>query len=314
MYYIGIDVGGTKIKAGLVREDGTIIYRSELPTLADRPAEEIAADIAALARKMAEEGGAPRAEIRCCGIGIPGACSKDTGEVLFTANINFGVFPLGKRVEKELGLPVFLGNDANCAALGEYCMLKAPAKDMILVTLGTGIGGGLILNGKLYTGFNGIAGEIGHSMVQLGGEKCGCGREGCWEAYGSVTALIRQTRRFAEKHPESPVAKSCGENFENLSGKTAFDLAKQGDADAKNIVDTWISYIAEGVTDLINIFQPRFVLIGGAISREGETLLAPLRDKVWARMYKSRVPSPEILAATLGNDAGIIGAAFLGKE
>ncbi len=314
MYYIGIDVGGTKIKAGLVRDDGTVIYRGEAPTLPTRTAEEIAADIRALAVKMAEDGGVAREEIRSCGIGIPGACSNETGEVLYTANINFGVFPLRDAVEKALGLPVFLANDANCAALGEYCMLGEKAEDIILVTLGTGIGGGFILNGKLYTGFNGIAGEIGHNMIRLGGEKCGCGREGCWEAYGSVTALIRQTRQFAESHPDSNVAKSCGKDFENLSGKTAFDLAKEGDKDAQAIVDTWISYIAEGVTDLINIFQPRLMLIGGAISREGETLLAPLRQRVEAKMYKSRVPQTEIRAAALGNDAGLIGAAFLGKE
>ncbi len=314
MYYIGIDVGGTKMKAGLVGDDGTIVYRSEAPTLPTRPAEEIAADIARLATKIAEEGCVARDEIQSCGIGIPGACSNETGQVLFTANINFGVFPLRDAVEKELGKPVFLGNDANCAALGEYCMLEEKAENMILVTLGTGIGGGIILNGKLYTGFNGIAGEIGHSMLHFGGEKCGCGREGCWEAYGSVTALIRQTRHFAEAHPASQVAKSCGADFSNLSGKTAFDLAKQGDKDAQEIVDTWISYVAEGATDLVNIFQPRYLLIGGAISREGETLLSPLRQKVEARMYKSRVPQTEIRAASLGNDAGIIGAAFLGKE
>ncbi len=310
MYYIGIDVGGTKIKAGLVGDDGEISRRCEIETGAGRAAAEIAADISALAEKLAV---GIKNEIRAIGIGLPGAVSNKTGEVLFTPNVNFGRFPLASVVEKAVGIPVYLGNDADCAALGEYAMLKEPVENMILVTLGTGIGGGLILGGKLYTGANGIAGEIGHSMVRLGDRVCGCGRRGCFEAYGSVTALISDTRRFAEENPESNVRKALGENFENLSGKSAFDLAKKGDPDAQKIVDTWISYIAEGVTDLINILQPSLVLIGGGISKEGDALIVPLRKLVEEKIYKSGVPTAEIRAAATGNDAGLIGAAFLGK-
>ncbi len=313
MYYIGIDVGGTNIKAGLVDEAGHILCRAQTPTLATRPGTEIAADIGRLATKVAKESGVPFSEIKSVGIGMPGACSDETGMVLYTANINFSKFPLREAVQKEIHLPVHLANDANCAALGEYHMLPEKISDMVLITLGTGVGGGLVLNGKLYTGFNGIAGEVGHIMLCRGGEKCGCGREGCWEAYASVTALIRQTRRFAEAHPDSAVAKSCGTDFSELSGQTAFALAKEGDADAQNIVNTWISYVAEGITDLINVFQPRLLLVGGAISREGDVLLAPLRRKVDENMYKSGVTQTEIRAAALGNDAGLIGAAFLGK-
>ena len=311
MYYIGIDVGGTKIKAGLVREDGTIAEKCEIDTGARRPAEEIAADISALAKKLA---GDKKSEIRAIGIGLPGSVSNKTGEVLFTPNVNFERFPLAGVVEKEVGIPVFLANDADCAALGEYMHLSEKVENMILVTLGTGIGGGMILGGKLYTGSNGTAGEIGHSMVRLGDRECSCGRRGCWETYSSVTALISDTRRFAEENPESNLRKALGENFENLSGKSAFDLAKQGDKDAQKIVDTWISYVAEGVTDLINILQPEVLLIGGGISREGEFLLAPLRKLVAEKIYKSGAPVPEIRAAAMGNDAGLLGAAFLFKE
>ncbi len=314
MYYIGIDVGGTNIKAGLIDEKGHILQRAQTPTLADRPGAEIGADIGRLAAQVARDAGVAPAKIHSVGIGMPGACSDETGMVLYTANINFSDFPLRDAVQKEICLPVHLGNDANCAALGEYYMLPEKIDDMVFITLGTGVGGGLILNGKLYTGFNGIAGEVGHIMLRHGGEKCGCGRAGCWEAYASVTALIRQTRAFAEANPDSAVAKSCGADFAGLSGKTAFALAREGDAGGQQIVDTWIRYVADGITDMINIFQPRLLLIGGAISREGDALLVPLRRMVEAEMYKSRVPQTEIRAAALGNDAGLIGAAFLGKE
>ncbi len=314
MYYIGIDVGGTNIKAGLVDAAGTIVCRAGTPTLATRPSAEIGADIGRLAVQVLEEAGISKAEVHSIGIGMPGACSDESGTVLYTANINFTDFPLRSAVQKEIDLPVHLGNDANCAALGEYYMLPERPSDMVFITLGTGVGGGLIVNGKLYTGFNGIAGEVGHIMLRQGGEKCGCGRCGCWEAYASVTALIRQTRRFAEENPESAVAKACGKDFAELSGKTAFVLAKEGERDAQRIVDTWIRYVSEGVTDMINIFQPKLLLIGGAISREGDTLLVPLRRMVEEDMYKSRVPQTEIRMAALGNDAGLIGAAFLGKN
>ncbi len=313
MYYIGIDVGGTNIKAGLVDEKGNIICRAQTPTLASRPGEEIGADIGRLAKKVAEDAGVSQSEIHSIGIGMPGACSDEKGTVLYTANINFSDFPLRDAVQKEINLPVHLGNDANCAALGEYYMLPEKINDLVFITLGTGVGGGLILNGKLYTGFNGIAGEVGHIMLRHGGEKCGCGREGCWEAYASVTALIRQTRAYAEANPESAVAKAAGTDLSEISGKTAFVLAKEGDKGGQEIVNTWISYVADGVCDMINIFQPQMLLIGGAISREGETLLGPLREMVERDMYKSRVPQTEIRAAMLGNDAGLIGAAFLGK-
>lgn len=313
MYYIGIDVGGTNIKAGLVNEKGEILHRAQAPTGADRPSAEIGADIGKLAASVRDMAGLSDLDIVSCGIGIPGACSDKEGKVLYTANINFRDFPLKETVQREINVPVHLGNDANCAALGEYHMLEEKPENMVFITLGTGVGGGLIINGKLYTGANGIAGEVGHIMVCRDGELCGCGRRGCWEAYASVTALIRQTKAYALSNPDSAVRQACGPDFEELSGKTAFELAKAGDAGAAQIVDKWISYVADGVVDMVNIFQPSLLLIGGAISREGDTLMVPLREKVERDMYKSCVKKPEIRVARYGNDAGLIGAAFLGK-
>lgn len=312
MYYIGIDVGGTNVKAGLITENGEIMKRAVRPTLAKRESDAIAADMIALVKEVAE--GIDAANIHSVGIGIPGACDDKTGMVVNTANINFHMYPLGEKIQAATGFSVYLGNDANCAALGEYYALPEKVQDMILITLGTGVGGGLILNGKLYTGFNGIAGEVGHIMLKDGGEKCGCGRRGCWEAYASVSALIRQTRDYALAHPDSALRAACGENMEAVSGKTAFVLARKGDADGKAVVDTWISYVAGGIVDMVNIFQPALLLIGGAISKEGEMLLNPIRSFVAQNSYSPDVAKTKIDVAALGNDAGLIGAAFLGRK
>ncbi len=310
MYYIGVDVGGTNIKAGLIDAKGNICKKAQAPTGGHRPGEEIGADIARLAKEVAEDAGG---EVAACGIGIPGICDAKAGTVLAAANLNFENFPLRAVVEKALSIPVWIGNDANCAALGEYAKLPEPVDSMIMVTLGTGIGGGLVLDGRLYTGANGLAGEVGHILLRHGGEKCGCGRRGCWEAYASTSALIRQTKAYALENPKSAVRMACGEDFSALSGRTAFDLYKAGDVGGSSVVETWMDYVAAGLADLVHIFQPSLILIGGAISREGEALLAPIRRKLEKELYSDSLPRPKIRAAALGNDAGLIGAAFLGK-
>ncbi len=314
MYYIGIDVGGTGIKGGLVDEGGQILCRAEAKTLGTRPAEEIAADIVRLIKGVIKAGGVEENAIHSIGIGIPGACSEEEGKVIYTANMNFSGFPLRAFIQKEIKKEVHLANDANCAALGEYFALDTRPQNMVLITLGTGIGGGLVLGGHLYTGGNGIAGEVGHILLCPGGEVCGCGRRGCWEAYASVRALIRQTRAHAEAHPESALAKECGADFSALSGKTAITLWKEGDEGATEVVTKWMEYVAHGLVDMIHIFQPEVLLIGGAISREGEVLLSPIRRMAERDTIKIPVPKTEIRAARLGNDAGLIGAAFLGRQ
>lgn len=308
--YIGIDLGGTNIKAGLVDEAGNILKRASRPTLREREYSKILNDIEAIAREVSE--GAD-GEIKGLGIGVPGACNNRDGVIVYTANIKMKNVPVREFFRERLSYPVYVENDANCAALGEYSMLPEKPRDLIFITLGTGIGSGLILDGRLYTGFNGIAGEAGHIIIMPDGIKCGCGRQGCWEAYGSVTALIRQTKEYAMAHPESKLREACGKDFELLSGRTAFTLARQGDMGGKAVVDKWISYVAAGITDMVNLLQPSVVLIGGAISNEGDFLLKPVIENVERDRYKSDVPQTEIKIARWGNDAGLIGAAFLGK-
>lgn len=197
-----------------------------------------------------------------------------------------------EEMNKYIDLPIYIGNDANVAALGEFMVLDDKnVNHMVAITLGTGIGGGVIINKKIYDGFNGAAAEIGHFQVQMtDGEACTCGRNGCWEAYGSVTALIRETKRAIEAHPDCDMAKDVAAHDGHVSGKTAFVWAKKGDPVAQEVVDNYIHAVAEGIVSVINIFQPEVLVIGGAISKEGDYLLNPIKKHVEQFRYSRSIP------------------------
>lgn len=314
--YIGVDLGGTGIKVGLVTDSGEIIAKGSVPTQAQAGYEVICKDMSALIESVLAEAGKTAADCRAVGIGCPGSIDDKNGVVYYANNLYLRNAPLCSELRKYIDLPCFLGNDANCAALGEFFALedKEEVDSFVAITLGTGVGGGVVLNGKLYTGFNGIAGELGHIVMQVDGEQCTCGRKGCWEAYASATALIRDTERAAAANPDSLVAKMVAENGGKGSGKTAFEAARAGDAVGQQLVDSYVKYIAEGLIDLINIFQPHTIVIGGGISKEGDNLLSPVKAYIGQNTYGAgNVPATDIRIAKLGNDAGIIGAAFLGR-
>ena len=314
MVTIGIDLGGTNIVAGVV--DGTyrILASAKCKTLAQRPVEEIVADMVRLTHEAVQRAGLTMDDVTGVGVGVPGACNAQTGVVEYTANLPFVDFPLGEIMGKELGKPIYLGNDASAAALGEIKAGAAKgAKNCVCVTLGTGVGGGIVIGGKVYDGFNFCAGEIGHTVIVKDGEPCGCGRRGCWEAYASATALVRQTREAMKAHPESAMWRIAG-SLENTNGRTAFDAMREGDVVGKAVVDAYIEYVAIGVTNMINIFQPEIVCLGGGICKEGETLLAPIRAFVERERYsRFSKKQSKLCVAALGNDAGVIGAACLGE-
>lgn len=315
MKYIGIDVGGTAIKGGLVDEKGNIIVKDSITTKARESYEILSADIAEFAKKIALKGGCTLDEVESIGIGCPGAIDHENGVVIYANNLNLLNAPLGKTISELTGRPVYLGNDANCAALGEFFALNNDeVQNFIAITLGTGVGGGIIINKHIFTGSNGIAGELGHILIKADGESCTCGRKGCWEAYASATALIRQTERAGAENPDSLVAKLIEENGGKGSGKTAFIAARRGDATGQMVVDNYTRYVAEGLIDVINIFQPDAIVIGGGVSKEGEGLINPVRDYVKKYFYGnfSNIKKTEIRLAQLGNDAGIVGAALLG--
>lgn len=310
MYYFGVDLGGTNIKAGIVDDSGKIIHSDVCPTNAGRHYSEVIADIAELINKILKDSKADISEIKSIGVGVPGTCDTKNGVVICAANIDFESVPMVAEFKKYFDVPVYIGNDANCAALGEYESLDEDISNMVFITLGTGIGGGIILDKKLYIGTNGTAAEIGHMVIEKDGPECGCGARGCWETYASVTGLIRMTNEYAAENPDSEVAKACREG---VSGKTAFDLAKKGDKGGKQIVDEWMLYLSMGIVNIINILQPEVLLIGGAISKEGDYLLNPILEYQLKNKYSEISDRTKIKIAKLGNDAGLIGSAFLGK-
>ncbi len=308
--YIGIDVGGTNLKAGLVDESGRILADARTP-LDFRGAEAFAQDLAQLARDVLRRGGVSEDQISYIGIGLPGAVAH--GSVLYTCNIPLKNVPLAELFRREIDLPVLLENDANCAAVGEWlCGAGRGSRNFVTVTLGTGVGGGFILNGKLYAG-GGTVGEVGHMVVEKGGALCSCGRRGCWEAYTSATGLIRMTRETMARHPESLLHAVSAENGGRVEGRTAFQAARAGDKAALELCRTYVSYLAAGMTNLVNILQPEILAIGGGISgAPEELLLSPLRAQVEEECYPRHIGKlPRIVRAELGNDAGIIGAALL---
>jgi len=249
------------------------------------------------------------------GIGTPGSINPKTGIVTYSNNLGFYDLPLGDMLKERLGVDLFLENDANAAAYGEYIAgAGRGTKNFIAVTLGTGVGGGIIIDGKLYSGSNYAGGELGHTVIQMNGEACTCGRLGCYEAYASATALIRQTKQAMIRFPESSMWQLCDGKLDNASGKTAFNAMRNGDEAGKAVVDNYIGYVAVGLANIINTFQPDVICIGGGISKEGETLIAPIREIISGENYARNIPAKTVIkAADLGNDAGIIGAAFLDR-
>ena len=314
-YNIGIDLGGTNIKVGLVDENYNIVAKATCKTDLPRPAEEIADSIAETVWKALNEAKVTIDELNSIGIGTPGTASRNTGVVLYSCNLGFRNTDLRALVGARLGKEVYVENDANAAAFGEVLAGAGKGyRDVVVVTLGTGVGGGIIIDGKIYTGFNFCGAELGHTVIQYGGRQCGCGRKGCFEAYSSATALINMTREAMEAHKDSKMWEICSGSIDNVDGKTAFDGWRAGDKAASDVVDMYISYLGCGLTNIVNTFQPEVLLIGGGICNEGETLLAPVRAFIDREQYAmNSAKKTKVCKAQLGNDAGIIGAAMLGK-
>lgn len=313
MYYVGIDLGGTNIAAGLVTEDGKILSNKSIPTRAERPWQEIVADMATLAKEVIDMAGIDLCEVKGVGIGCPGSIDNENGTCAYSNNIKMEKADIAGEFKKHFDIPVNLENDANAAALGEYEVNGQGAKSYVFVTLGTGIGGGVILDGKIFRGHNGVGAEIGHTVIVSGGEDCTCGRKGCWEAYGSVTALIRQTKEAMAKNPDS-MLHELAEKAGRVTGKITFDAAQAGDKTAQEVLDNYFRYVAEGITNMVNVFQPEKVVIGGSVSKQGDYLLNPIKELVNKDDYNRYMHKAEVEIATLFGDAGIIGAALSAKK
>lgn len=313
MYRVGIDLGGTNIVAGVIDENCKIVASAKMKTNAPRPAEEIFDDIAKVVFEALEKANVTMDEVKSIGLGTPGTVNKANGTIEFANNLKFDNVPAGEMLKERLGKTCFMDNDANCAALGEA---KAGAgngvDNFIAITLGTGVGSGVVVDGHILSGANYAAAEMGHMVIVVDGVKCTCGRHGCWESYASATALISQTREMMRHEQDSLMWRIAEEDLNKVNGRTAFDAMRQGDAAAKRVVDRYIYYVACGLINAINIFQPEIICIGGGISHEGETLLEPLRRHIRRERYSMYSKTQtKICRAELGNDAGIIGAALL---
>lgn len=313
MYYVGIDLGGTNIKTGIVNEQGKIIAKSSIPTKGDRTADEVAFDMSFEVLNLVKSHGISMDELVGVGIGSPGAINSGAGIVDYSPNLGWYNVPIAELILKRVKKPVKVSNDANVAALGETLFgVGKGYKDTILITLGTGVGGGIVLGGKLFEGNESKGAELGHEVIVVNGEPCACGRRGCFEAYSSATALIRETKEAMLRDRGSKMWDFVGGDIDKVDGRTAFETEKQGDASAQLVVDNYVLYLSEGLLNLCNIFRPQAIMLGGGVCAQGDNLLNRLKKRMQAMHYGYQgTPPVNLLIASLGNDAGIIGAAAL---
>ena len=313
--YAGIDLGGTNLKVGICDGDGHMLAAEKTPVPAFETSRALAEILTRAVEAAAGRAGLSAAALQGVGIGVPGAVRG--GEVIYTCNLPLRNVPLRKLFHHYLSIPLYIENDANCAALAEYYVgAGRDSKRFVTITLGTGVGAGIIHNGKIYHGANGMAGEVGHTVIERNGLPCPCGRHGCWEQYASASALKRMTAEAVAAHPDSILARVVAENDGHVSGQSAFIAARQGDPVGQRICDEYVGYLACGIVNVVNVFQPDALAIGGGVSNEAdEQLLLPVQRCV----ERESIPCAKnrrtrIVKAELGNQAGIIGAALLGKN
>ena len=315
--HIGIDLGGTNIAAALVDAEGNIVKRASRPTNAGEGAQSVISRLHQVCEELMSKDTMSTEDVtlESIGIGVPGSVDREKGTVIFTPNLPLSGASIAAELEERFGCPVNLGNDANCAALGETVAGGAKgAKDVIFVTLGTGVGGGIITGGRLYTGFNGAAGEIGHTVIIADGRECGCGRHGCWEAYASASGLVKTTIGCMTVHPASLLWELCGGDTGKIDGRMVFNAFRTGDQAAAQAVEVYIRHLAAGIVNLINILEPELICVGGGLSNAWDCIAGPLQAEVDAGKYtrgSEDLAQTRIVKANLGNDAGIIGAAML---
>lgn len=312
MYYIGVDVGGTGIKVGVVDNKGNIIADNKMPTNAKNGYENVVKDIYLTMLTAVEKSGISLDDIDGIGVGIPGTIDSENGIVTYSCNLEWEEIDFIKELKKYIDKPTFISNDANLAAYGEAIFGAGKNyRDSVLLTLGTGVGGGIIIDKTLFEGNKGAGAEVGHVVINYNGELCNCGRRGCFEAYCSATALIRDTKREMEQNRLSKMWEIAG-GLEGVNGKTAFDAKLLGDESAIYIIRRYIRFLAEGIVNIANLLRPEVIMIGGGISNQGDKLIVPLQEYLNCYKYGGKhTPKVKVIKASLGNKAGIIGAAAL---
>ena len=314
MYYVGIDLGGTSIKAGLVDENGRILQKVTRPTKIERGARPVVDDMADMSLELIRLEGLSTNEVKAVGIGLPGILDPRTGHVPFCTNLGWHDVPVIQWMQETIDKPIYIENDATVAGLAESVAgVSAGVKNSVFLTLGTGVGGGIVLNGKIYSGSHGVASELGHMITVAEGEQCTCGNRGCWERYASATALIRMGKQAAAENPTSLICTETGGDPEKITAKTVIDAAKAGDGTAQKVFDDYVYHLCTGLVAIVNFLDPEVIVLGGGVSLAGDFLLNAVRKKLPEMIFYKTMPYAEIKLAMLGNDAGIIGAAMLGR-
>lgn len=311
-YYIGLDLGGTHIAAGIVDGKGKVLAKAETPTLAQRPYEQVIADMGKCALEAMGKAGFKEDDIAGIGIGIPGLADNTTGRVIFCTNLGWHDVPLRDELHRYINRPVLIGNDATVAGFAESVAgVSRGLTSSVFLTLGTGVGGGIVLHGRPWEGAHGVASEIGHLTMVVDGEQCTCGKKGCLERYCSATAIIRMAKEACEGKPDCAIMQAAGGDPDRINGRIVFDLAKQGDPIALSVYERYTTYLAIAINTITSFLDPDMVVLGGGVSHAGQFLLDGIIKKMPDYLMFKTLPYPTIALATLGNDAGIIGAAML---
>ena len=315
MVYLGIDVGGTGIKIGVVDENGTILTQGETPTLVGRPFADIVHDMGMCALDVLAKGGFSTADVVSVGVGVPGVANQETGMVVFCTNLNWHNVPLRAELQKYINKPIHIDNDATVAGYAEsICGVSVGCHSSVFLTLGTGVGGGIVIGGRPWSGFHGVGSEIGHIPMDIDGEHCSCGNDGCLERYCSATAIIRMGRAAVLQHPDSALYAACGGDINTINAKMVFDCAKEGDDVSMKIFRHYVKYMCLALDSIIMFLDPEMIILGGGVSKAGNFLLDAIRESLPRYLLFKTLPYSRIEIARLGADAGMIGAAMLGKQ
>lgn len=309
--YLGIDLGGTKILTGLINSGGTLLAQDYRKTKARKGPEAVVQRMAESATEVIAAAGIVPEDVQAVGIGAPGPVNVIAGVVTSPPNLPGWVqVPLRQLIQEALGIPAFLENDANAAALGEYLFGAGRGyQDIIYITVSTGIGGGLILNGRLYHGIDGAAAEVGHMTVIPNGPRCGCGNQGCLEAVSSGTAIAREAKELLNRGVPTLISELAADDPEDVSARIVAQAAQQGDAEAQEIVRKAMDYLGIGIANLVNIFNPELVIIGGSLTKLGEMMFDRVQSAVNRRAFRISAQRVKIVPAELGDRVGIFGAA-----
>ncbi len=314
-YIVAIDLGGMSAKGALFSDKGELITQERIATNSADGFDGTMHKLAKLAKMLTEKTDVDFDDVSVIGVGAPGVVDSSEGKILRWSNYNWNDVPFAKTLSGLTGKKVCVANDANVAALGEATFgATAKYQSSILLTIGTGIGGGIVFDGKLIEGYKSAGAELGHITIREGGLPCACGRRGCYEKYASTTALIQQTRYAMVENLQSKLWEIVDGKIENVDGRTAFTAARQGDETAKKVIEQFVGYLSEGIADFVNILRPEAIVIGGGISNEGDMLFEPLRKAVDERTYIAMDIVPlKIVGAKLGNKAGVYGAYCIAK-